>query len=169
MLGKMIEREDRVNTRTFDVDDYRLKMSTEDKYSRFTDLKRRVLVPAVEEVVSETELDMDFEVIRAGRSPTGIKFTVRPVMSTPEPKSENASIERSYEPDEHVEWLTNLPADRRQDVMEEAERVARSRGWERSNERSFQAGRGRRCPERNPQRGRERQRAAVRGVRGAGT
>ena len=76
MLGKMVQRKGRRNSQTFAIDDYRFRLKLEDKYPRFSDLKRRVLDPAVEEVNEQTDVTMRVKVERVGRTPTGLTFEV---------------------------------------------------------------------------------------------
>ena len=140
MIGKMIQRESRVNTRTISVDDYRAKMKLEEKYKRFADLKRRVLAPSIEEVNDMTDVTMDFEVVRSGRTPVAIEITSQTPPRSEPPQPKKPAIERSHEPEPHVEWMSQLEMSERQDVMEKARERARNLGWDDDNERAFNAG-----------------------------
>lgn len=63
----------RMTIRTF-----RKLMGLEDNlYENFTDLRRRVIEPAIEEVNHKTDLWIDYEYIKDGRKIFGIQFSVR--------------------------------------------------------------------------------------------
>lgn len=47
-------------------------------YKRFSNIKARVILPAIEEINLKTDIVMDFEEIRLGRSPHSLKFYVKP-------------------------------------------------------------------------------------------
>lgn len=78
MLGKKIQHVDRLNRQTITIPQYRNWLGLEDKYSRFTDLARRVLQPAMDEINQQSDLSMTFEVKRESRTPISIVLQVRP-------------------------------------------------------------------------------------------
>lgn len=84
----------RVETRGWwEVDEFRRRMDlpAEASYPRFSDLRRRVIEPALEEINALSDLDAAVEYRRSGRRVTGIKFRVTR-------KSDSAPAECLYLP-----------------------------------------------------------------------
>ncbi len=58
-----------------DIDKFREMLELTDKYQRFANLKARVLEPAVNELREKSGIEVDYEVIKRGRTPKRLKFT----------------------------------------------------------------------------------------------
>lgn len=138
MLGKMIQRTDRCNQKTFALDDYRKRLMLEDKYARFDNLKRRVIAPAIEEVNDETDVNMHVEVNRVGRKPVGLTFIVEKPLTKPKPIVHR--VHRTPDVEPHDKWLGNLDPKEYQDVLAEAKRVAQRNGYENDGSWTWKAG-----------------------------
>ncbi len=59
------------------LDEFKLLLDIERKYPRFSNLKMRVIEPAVRELSVKAGLDIDWESIRTGRTVTGLRFNFR--------------------------------------------------------------------------------------------
>jgi len=138
MIGKMIQREKRWSQQTLSVKEYRKRLKLEDKYDRFSDLKRRVIAPAVEEVNDQTDVSMKVDVERVSRKPVSITFSVAPPPKNPTPVLHRPQETPSVEP--HDKWLGSLSPKEYHEVLEKAERRAEAMGYARASPRTWQAG-----------------------------
>jgi plasmid replication initiation protein len=130
MIGKWVERRGRANSETISVGEYRKKLKCEDKYSQFADLKRRVIKPSLEQVNEETDLRLDYHVVRDGRTPTAVKFTARP--SGADSSNQRSRIPEQPEIEEHTEWLhEELSNEEFSEVMDRAKEWAKAEGYDR--------------------------------------
>jgi plasmid replication initiation protein len=59
------------------IDEFKLLLELDQKYSRFSNLKARVIDPAVRELVVKAGLDITWEPIRTARTVTGLRFYFR--------------------------------------------------------------------------------------------
>jgi plasmid replication initiation protein len=59
------------------IDELRLLLELEDKYDRFTNLKARVIEPAIRELTTKANLIISWEPIRRNRKVTSLRFTFR--------------------------------------------------------------------------------------------
>ncbi len=59
------------------IDEFKLLLELDQKYSRFSNLKARVIDPAVRELVVKAGLDITWEPIRTARTVTGLRFFFR--------------------------------------------------------------------------------------------
>lgn len=75
-----------IGHRTVLVDDLRDMLMLEDKYPRFSDLKRRVLEQATAEIVRYTDLVVSYTVKRKGRSAHSVRFNIRVKDASDPPK-----------------------------------------------------------------------------------
>jgi len=62
--------------RDLDIDDLREALMLNDKYSRFAELKRRVIIPALEQINEHSSLIVDWSERKAGRKIVAIVFTI---------------------------------------------------------------------------------------------
>ena len=62
--------------RTINVDDFRSALMLEDKYARFSNLKRRIIDPNIEDINEKTELTAKYNVERKGRTPVKLHFRI---------------------------------------------------------------------------------------------
>ena len=60
--------------RYLEIEKFRDMLQIDSKYSRFVDLKRRVIVPAVEEINTRTGLLVSWEPHKLGRQVQGLRF-----------------------------------------------------------------------------------------------
>jgi len=57
------------------LEEFRLLLELEDKYDRFTNLKARVLDPAIRELTAKANLDIAVDLIRRNRKVVSLRFT----------------------------------------------------------------------------------------------
>lgn len=76
-----------IGYRTVLVEDLREMLMLEDKYPRFSDLKRRVLEQATAEILRYTDLVVSYRVERKGRAAHSVRFNIR-VKGTSDPPKE---------------------------------------------------------------------------------
>jgi plasmid replication initiation protein len=138
MLGKMIQRKERRNSQTFAIDDYRFRLKLEEKYSQFSDLKRRVIDPAIEEVNEQTDVSMSVTVERVGRTPTGLTFTVDRLPPASSPVLQISSQEPEVTP--YDRWLGSLRPKEYQETMQKAERIALANGYTKDGSWTWKSG-----------------------------
>ncbi|MCC0647804.1 replication initiation protein [Clostridioides sp. ZZV15-6598] len=65
------------NKITYTLDVLKELLLLEDKYSKYNDLKRRVIVPAIQELNSTEYFDIDFKEIKKSRKVVAIEFSVK--------------------------------------------------------------------------------------------
>lgn len=58
------------------LDDFRDRLDLGDKYSRFANLKARVINPAIDSINEQTDLEVDWEPVRKGRQVVRLMFVV---------------------------------------------------------------------------------------------
>jgi len=63
------------------VDDFKSWLELDDAYSRFSDLKRRVINPAVKELMAKSNMVIEWEGIRMGKTVTRLEFRFREIDS----------------------------------------------------------------------------------------
>lgn len=68
-----------IETPVIDLETFKGLLGVSDRYPRFTDFRRYVLDPAVEEVVEKAGYLLDYTTTRRGRAVTGVKVTGRVV------------------------------------------------------------------------------------------
>ena len=61
----------------FSIDDIKKYLSLEDKYKEYKEFRRRVIEPAVKEINEYTDLQVEWEPIKKGRTYVGIHFKIR--------------------------------------------------------------------------------------------
>lgn len=66
------------------ISDIRDILELNDKYPRFISLKQRVLEPSITEINTLSDLKLSYEIIKSGRTPNEIKFTVTRPKHPPE-------------------------------------------------------------------------------------
>lgn len=89
-LAVMNLNKSQVNKTTFKIkiDDIRDILELTEKYPRFVSLKQRVLEPSRKEINKTSDLNISYEVIKQGRTPYEIKFSV----SRPKPSEEELKL-----------------------------------------------------------------------------
>lgn len=139
MIGKWVERRGRANSETMTVEEYRRRLKCEDKYSQFADLKRRVIEPSLEQVNQETDLRLDYQVIRDGRTPKAIKFTAR--ASRAESSDRRSQVPDQPDIEKHTAWLhEKLSNEEYRKVMDRAEEWARAEGYDNGGDKTWEIG-----------------------------
>ena len=58
------------------IEELKAKLGITNKYKQISDFKRRVLNRAKEEINKHSDIDFNFEIIKVGRNPINVKFTV---------------------------------------------------------------------------------------------
>ena len=58
------------------IEELKVKLDITNKYKQISDFKRRVLNRAKEEINKQSDISFNFEIIKIGRNPINIKFTV---------------------------------------------------------------------------------------------
>lgn len=66
-----------VGFREISIEDFKKWLQVEDKYAAFFDFKKRVLRPAITEINEKSNLLVEVEQIKRGRSIVGLRFTIR--------------------------------------------------------------------------------------------
>jgi plasmid replication initiation protein len=89
-LSVMNLNRSKVNRSVFSItiEDLRTILDIKEKYPRFVSLKNRVIIPSLQEINRFSDLKISFEIIKNGRSPYELKFTV----SKPKPGSEELRL-----------------------------------------------------------------------------
>ena len=96
------------------VEEIKERLEIGEKYKRFSNLKAFVLEPAKKEINKHSDINLTYKVIKLGRSPHKIEFTVTK-------KSDISKTLRSIKP----------PSDRLSPaIMEKARKIAHNAGWD---------------------------------------
>lgn len=61
----------------FSIDDIKKYLSLEDKYKEYKEFRRRVIEPSVKEINEYTDLQVEWEPIKKGRTYVGIHFKIK--------------------------------------------------------------------------------------------
>lgn len=77
-LYEICKQFESIGWRTVSIKEFRRMLVLEDKYTRFTELRRRVIEPAQREIKEKCDLCFDYKVQRKGRTPTAIRFDIKP-------------------------------------------------------------------------------------------
>ena len=76
-LYELLQRFNDKNYRVILIDDFRGALGLGDKYSLFKDLHKWVIKPSVEELNQRSDLVIEYETIKAGRTVTALAFTFK--------------------------------------------------------------------------------------------
>jgi len=71
-----------IGKREFDLDEFKRKVGILGQYSRATDLQRWIILPAIKEINKTSDIKIDFEKIKRGRTIVGIRFFIFPNQDT---------------------------------------------------------------------------------------
>lgn len=74
---ELLKQHENFKERTLEIDKLKFFLGIPDKYKRYCDFKRRVLVTAYEEINEKTDLNIDFIEIKKGRIVEKIKFVMK--------------------------------------------------------------------------------------------
>lgn len=105
-IYEMLKMREGIHGMTIAVERFREILGLEDKYERFSQLKRSVLERAREEIKEKTDIRFTYEVKRDGQTPVAIKFRVH---------NQDSAFPKAASPG-------------RKSVVEEAQKPASSRG-----------------------------------------
>jgi plasmid replication initiation protein len=99
-LYELIKMREELRRFKVTVDDLRAMLMVEDKYERFTDLKKHVIIPARDEIKKKCDVYFTFKVEREGRTPVRILFMIHPNTDVDRPvKKELVGPERTRSQD----------------------------------------------------------------------
>lgn len=66
-----------LGTRVISLEDLRIALQLEDKFKEFKELNRKVIRPSLMEINEKSDLEIEYEPIRKGRSINSIKFYIK--------------------------------------------------------------------------------------------
>ena len=98
-----------VGHRTIELDALRTMLAVEDKYPRFYDFRRRVLEQARREIRKFTDLDVTYDIVREGRTPTAVKLYIR--RKEDHESREQPPVRRPKRKADPAQQALELPAD----------------------------------------------------------
>lgn len=77
-IYELLKQFERLKVRTFTLEDLRLKLGATDVYPQYGNFKQRILNPSKKEINKKSDIQIDFEEIKQGRSVHQIKFFIKP-------------------------------------------------------------------------------------------
>lgn len=97
-------------TKLFEVQTFRSQMGVEDsEYKILADFKKRVLMPSIKEINDKTDLLVDFQQQKKGRTVTGFKFSVelkeRQLANDANIKTVNHCVSEQSSKKNHPSWV----------------------------------------------------------------
>lgn len=135
-LLKMSQDMGRKYTHTTSVEQFRKDLGLEDKYSRFSDLKRRVIEQAQEELKEKADIQFTYEVHRESYTPKRITFYIQDnkdvIDELEAKKDQHGALNQSTGPNVDAKRLFRL--ERSQEEMERLSSGKVSRLYERARE-----------------------------------
>ena len=75
-IYELLKQYQKIKKRTFEIDELKLYLGIEGKYSVFKDFERRVLKVAKEEINSKTDIQIDYKKLKNGRKITRVEFEI---------------------------------------------------------------------------------------------
>ena len=94
----------RVKVNTVELEEFKKLLGLTDKYPRYNDFKKRVLIPAQQEI-AETGLKFDIQENRNGKTVESISFVIRETATDIVPEDKVKAIFKNQEPDEKTARL----------------------------------------------------------------
>jgi len=73
------------------------RLELQDQYSRFFDLKKRIIDPAIIEINNSTNLVISWDTVKRGRVITGLTFSIKEKKKVCVSKKENERCPYTYE------------------------------------------------------------------------
>ena len=73
---KLLKQYEKIQERTFSLNDLRVLLGAEDIYPAYGNFKQRVLLPAQKELKSKTDISFDLEEIKRGEEVAKVKFII---------------------------------------------------------------------------------------------
>lgn len=77
-IYELLKQYEAIGKRTFTVDEFKKILILEDQYQRFYDFERYVLKPTMEEINTYTDITIDYEKMKQGKSIQALKYTIEP-------------------------------------------------------------------------------------------
>ena len=96
-----------------EIEEIKNRLELNEKYKRFCDFKRFVLEPAKKEINKYSDIKFSYEVIKQGRSPHKIKFTV----------SFRSPVDPNHKKEEQLPLLEQNPIYLSPDIIEKAKQL----------------------------------------------
>lgn len=84
-------------SKSFTIIDFKERLDIADKYPRFADLEKRVLIVSIENINKHSDINFTYRVKRKGRSPTAITFIAKYKKDSPSLKAENFELSKEME------------------------------------------------------------------------
>ncbi|EIJ77621.1 putative replication initiator protein (plasmid) [Bacillus methanolicus PB1] len=85
-IYELLKQYEKLQKRTFFLDDLRKMLGAEDIYPAYGNFKQRVLVPAQKELKKKTDISFEIEEIKVGRRVNKIKFLIFPTKKKNNPQ-----------------------------------------------------------------------------------
>jgi len=88
-----------VGKREFDLEEFKRKVGVLGQYPRVTDLQRWIILPAISEINQTSDIKVDFEKIKRGRTIVGLRFFIVPNQDTKSLREKiRDKVERTFPP-----------------------------------------------------------------------
>jgi len=80
-----------LKSRILSVSDLRIALQLDNKFSEFKELKRKVIEPSIKEINEKSDLSIEYELIKKGRSIDSIKFLIKEKSKIKSVKNDNSN------------------------------------------------------------------------------
>lgn len=77
-IYELLKQYETIGKRTFTVDELKKILMLEEQYNRFYDFERYVLKPTMEEINEYTDITIDYEKLKQGKSIQALRYTIEP-------------------------------------------------------------------------------------------
>jgi len=91
-LYEILKQYEKLKKRKVNIDDLKFLLGIEDKYSRYYNFKKRALEPAIADINKNTDIYIEYEEVKNGKSVENLIFTI----SKTNNKAEERFVPRSY-------------------------------------------------------------------------
>jgi plasmid replication initiation protein len=110
------------------VDDFKLNLDLKNKYSVFRNLKCKVIEIAKKQINKHSDIHINYEIIKTGRTPTHIKFTAKYKKGKSSANIlENSKSENSI--DENKNIKNEITENKKQKILTQEEVKSRKEKW----------------------------------------
>ena len=87
-----------IGRRDFDLDEFRRLVGVAGLYPQVGDLKKRVIVPALEEISTYSDIQVQWEQVKRGRRIVGLRFHIAPNTKTSTPREKvKAALSKAFD------------------------------------------------------------------------
>jgi plasmid replication initiation protein len=94
--------------RTFKIDYLKRMLGIEDKYKLFGDFKKKVLIPAQNDINQYSDINLEWELIKTGRKVEAVKLVFKEKKESEKPVQAHLLIEhKDKQEDDLEEWLSD--------------------------------------------------------------